>query len=169
MHLRQAVNYAANEGIDWVLLTNGRQFELYKVIFEKPIDSRRVFSLDLSDERGLKAAVSCLQYLTREMIRKGGLAALWNRCCALDPANVSRIFYSDSIVNFIRRQLKKTYRSSFDREDIVAAVTRVIEDKIENVNPSKRSRRKSRKKSSSHQNEKSQVVSAVTSAESVVS
>ena len=33
-HLRQSINYGANEGIDFVLLTNGRVFELYKVLFE---------------------------------------------------------------------------------------------------------------------------------------
>jgi hypothetical protein len=32
-HLRQSINYGANEGIDFVLLTNGRVFELYKVLF----------------------------------------------------------------------------------------------------------------------------------------
>ena len=37
-HLRQSINYAANEGIDWIILTNGRQIELYKVIFGKPIN-----------------------------------------------------------------------------------------------------------------------------------
>ena len=37
-HLRQALNYAANEGIDWVLLTNGSKYELFRVIFSKPID-----------------------------------------------------------------------------------------------------------------------------------
>lgn len=28
-HLRQAINYGANEGIEWAILTNGRQFQLY--------------------------------------------------------------------------------------------------------------------------------------------
>ena len=34
-HLRQSVNYAANEGVDWVVLTNGKQIELHRVIFSK--------------------------------------------------------------------------------------------------------------------------------------
>ncbi len=103
------------------------------------------------------------------MIRKRGLETLWSRCCALDPSNVSSLFYADRIINFIRRQLKKSYRSSFDREDIVAAVTRVIEDKIENVNPSKRSRRRSRKRGGSPQDKKPQTVSNTSPIESVVS
>src|SRR3989338_8052763 len=30
-HLRQVTNYAANEGIDWALLTNGKKFDFYKI------------------------------------------------------------------------------------------------------------------------------------------
>jgi len=44
-HLRQAINYGANEGIEWALLTNGRQFELYRVLFNKPIEGKKVFSI----------------------------------------------------------------------------------------------------------------------------
>ena len=36
-HLRQAVNYGANMGISWVVLTNGRQWEIHRIRFEKPI------------------------------------------------------------------------------------------------------------------------------------
>ena len=31
-HLRQSVNYGANEGIEWALLTNGKQFGFSKII-----------------------------------------------------------------------------------------------------------------------------------------
>ena len=37
-HLRQSRGYAADEGIDWILLFNGKQIQLYRVIFGKPID-----------------------------------------------------------------------------------------------------------------------------------
>src|SRR5436190_15526888 len=31
-HLRQAINYGANEGIEWAMLTNGKCFEFYKIL-----------------------------------------------------------------------------------------------------------------------------------------
>jgi hypothetical protein len=46
-HLRQAINYGANEGIEWALLTNGRAFELYKIIFDKPIDYKKVWTVPI--------------------------------------------------------------------------------------------------------------------------
>ena len=53
-HLRQTVNYGANEGIEWALLTNGRSFDFYKILFNKPIESRKVFSIDLTNVSNYK-------------------------------------------------------------------------------------------------------------------
>ncbi|EKD49815.1 MAG: hypothetical protein ACD_63C00040G0001, partial [uncultured bacterium] len=62
-HLRQATNYGANEGIEWTLLTNGRNFDFYKIIFNKPIEIKKVFSIDLNDHLKLKEYAEVLQYL----------------------------------------------------------------------------------------------------------
>ena len=37
-HVKQAVDYAANKGVDWVLLTNGVSWRVYHIVFAKPID-----------------------------------------------------------------------------------------------------------------------------------
>jgi predicted type IV restriction endonuclease len=37
-HVKQAVDYAANQGVDWVVLTNGTHWRIYNVVFGKPID-----------------------------------------------------------------------------------------------------------------------------------
>jgi len=50
-HVKQAVDYAANQGVDWVLLTNGISWRVYRVIFAKPIDQELVIDIDfLRDE-----------------------------------------------------------------------------------------------------------------------
>src|SRR3954469_21863797 len=36
-HVKQVVDYAANKGVDWVILTNGTSWRMYKVSFAKPI------------------------------------------------------------------------------------------------------------------------------------
>src|SRR5687767_11400906 len=45
-HVRQAIDYAANQGIDWVVLTNGMVWRVYKVMFAKPIDQELVCDFD---------------------------------------------------------------------------------------------------------------------------
>lgn len=145
-HLRQAVNYAANEGIDWALLTNGKDFDFYKILFNKPIESRKVFSIDLSDGSQLKSVAEYLQYLTKPLILKKGLDYLWNKVSALDPVNLSRLLYAKPILGRLRRQLRRTYKAKFSDEEIADALTRIIEDKIESVKPSKKRHRRRRTK-----------------------
>lgn len=143
-HLRQAVNYAANEGIDWALLTNGRSFDFYKILFNKPIESRKLFSIDLGDKSKLKTASEYLQYLTKPLLLKRGLDYLWNKASALDPLNFSKLLYAKPIVKRLRRRLQRAYRTKFSDEEIVSALTRVIEDKIENIKPRRERREKRR-------------------------
>ena len=45
-HLRQAVNYGANQGIPWVILTNGVNWEIYRIGFDKPITHEQVCQFD---------------------------------------------------------------------------------------------------------------------------
>src|SRR3972149_8475339 len=93
-HLRQAINYGATEGIEWALLTNGRQFDLYKIFFNKPIESRLVFSIDLSDSLQLKNCIEVLQFMHRDSVLDKGLDRLWNKKVALDPKNVAGLLYT---------------------------------------------------------------------------
>ncbi len=47
-HVKQAVDYAANQGVDWVLLTNGMCWRVYHLTFAKPIDHELVVDIDFS-------------------------------------------------------------------------------------------------------------------------
>src|SRR5688572_9887531 len=46
-HIKPAVNYAANRGVGWVVLTNGRTWRVYKVTLAKPIAHELVVEIDL--------------------------------------------------------------------------------------------------------------------------
>ena len=129
-HLRQAINYGANEGIEWALLTNGRQFDLYKIFFNKPIESRLVFSIDLSDSLQLKNCIEVLQFMHRDSVLDKGLDRLWNKKVALDPKNVAGLLYTTPVLNFIKRQLSKKYRNAFTDEEVENSINRVVSEEI---------------------------------------
>ena len=124
-HLRQSINYGANEGIDFVLLTNGRVFELYKVLFEKPISHELIFSLNLSELSNLKIIADQLQYLHKDEVFKKGFDVLWDRHSALSPKNLSKLLFSDEVVKFLKKELKKKYNIKFDEVVIENAVKRI--------------------------------------------
>jgi len=129
-HLRQSINYGANEGIDWVLLTNGKCFELYRVIFEKPISNELVFSIDLSDSNSFKSNAEQLQFLHKDSVQKDGLEALWKRYSVLSPKNLAKFIYSDEVVKFLQKELKKKYATKFELEHIEAAVIKIANDNV---------------------------------------
>lgn len=138
-HLRQAINYGANEGIEWALLTNGKKVEFYKILFNKPIEWRKVISVDLCDPAQLKEASELLQYLHRDSVLHNGLDALWNKSCALDPAHIAGLLYAPPISNFIKKILRDRFKVKFSDDEVMAGISRIIAEPVslENVKPYK--------------------------------
>ena len=129
-HLRQSINYGANEGIDFVLLTNGRMFELYKVLFEKPISHELIFSLNVSELSNLTGIADQLQYLHKDSVLKKGLEVLWDRHSALSPKNLSKLLFSDEVIKFLQKELKKKHNIKFDDINIENAVKRIAMESV---------------------------------------
>lgn len=130
-HLRQAVNYGANEGIEWALLTNGKMIEFYRILFEKPIQSVQVFSIDMSDESKLKLVIEDLQYITRDSVLKKGLDLLWKKYSALEATNFSALLFTKTITNYLKRELKKRCKNKFTDEEIEDALVKIITEEVE--------------------------------------
>lgn len=130
-HLRQAINYGANEGIEWALLTNGKSFDFYKIIFGKPIESRKVFSFDISDTNQLKKSIEFVQFLHKDSVTTKGLSMLWNKCIALDPTNIAGFLYTDTVINFIKRSLKEKYNHKFEDMEIKSSIDKIVFEAID--------------------------------------
>lgn len=130
-HLRQAINYGANEGIEWALLTNGKIFDFYKILFNKPIEGVRVFSVDLSDPAKLKSSIETIQYMTKPSVVGKGLDTLWDKCVALDPRNVAGLLYTKPVIGFIKRTLKQKFKNKFSDLEVTSSIDRIICENIQ--------------------------------------
>lgn len=130
-HLRQSLNYAANEGIDWILLLNGRQVEVFKVNFGKPIASKLAFSLDLLDKDDFKSAAELLVYLTKRSVMKSELDDFWKRISALSPSVIAKMLYSEDIARTIRNIIKRDTGIYFQLEDVGESIYKVISSPVE--------------------------------------
>lgn len=129
-HLRQAINYGANEGIDWALLTNGQNFELYRIIFSKPIEARKVFSIDFTDKEKFKENVEFVEFLHRELVLNKGLDLLWNKTVALDPEYIAGYLYDPTVTNFIKRNLNKKFKTKFCDQEIFNSINKIVAEPI---------------------------------------
>jgi predicted type IV restriction endonuclease len=130
-HLRQSLSYAANEGIDWILLLNGRQIQLYRVNFGKPVTTTLIYKLDLMDKDDFKKAPSLLWFLTKKAVEKGELETFWKKTNALNSNNLAKILYSEEIAKRLRNDLKEQTGIYFQIEDVAEALLEVITEKVE--------------------------------------
>lgn len=134
-HIRQAVNYAANEGIDWVLLTNGRQWQLYRVIFEKPLRNQQVFNFNMTELDEFKKAQECFEFLTKKCVANGDLEKFWNRFISVEPANMSKHFYNYETVKLMKKLLKREVGINFSDDEVFDAIHQIITTPIEGDKP----------------------------------
>ena len=66
-HVKQAVDYAANQGVDWVVLTNSITWRVYKIAFTKPVEQDLVIEFDLLSLSPKKAEdIESLYLLAKE-------------------------------------------------------------------------------------------------------
>ncbi len=107
-HVKQAIDYAANQGVDWVVLSNGIHWRIYKVIFAKPIDQELVCEFDFStldakDETHLQF----LYLLTKEGWAKSAVGDFHQQKQALSRFHIGAAILSESVLNTIKRELKR--------------------------------------------------------------
>lgn len=106
--VKQAVDYAANQGIDFVVLTNGVIWKVYKITFTKPIDQELVLEFDfLSMNHKNADDVEKLSLLSKEGWLKSFLYEYHSQKQALSKFLLSALILSDSITDVIRRELRK--------------------------------------------------------------
>lgn len=124
-YLYQAVSYAANQGVEWVVLTSGARWQLYRVLFNKPVEQELVFEVSLLDEEMKpKAKVDLLYLLTPEAQRKDELEACYQRRRAVSGGNIARLLLSEAVLNRLRAEIKADsgYRLPLDElADIVVS------------------------------------------------
>jgi hypothetical protein len=107
-HAKQAVDYAANQGVEWVALTNGIIWKVFRVIFAKPIDTELVLEFDiLCLSHKNPTHLESLYLLTRESMIKSGLYAYHDHLQATNKFYLAAIVLSDSVLGTIRRELQR--------------------------------------------------------------
>jgi predicted type IV restriction endonuclease len=109
-HLRQATDYAANEGVEWVVLTNGPEWHVHRMRFEQPIRSDEVFAFNLLDP-DLKNVelLERLYLISQEGTAATAIDEYWEQKEATSRFVVAQLLLSANILSALRRQLRRMY------------------------------------------------------------
>ncbi len=107
-HVKQAIDYAANQGVEWVALTNGVIWRVFRVSFGKPIDKELVVDLDISllSPRASEDIAS-LYLLTRESMAKSALQQYHDQRQATNRFLIAAAILSDAGLEVLRRELRR--------------------------------------------------------------
>jgi len=108
-HVKQAIDYAANQGVEWVGLTNGTVWRVYKVGFNKPIDFEVVVEFDLLalNHRDTDA-IEKLGLLAKEGWQRAHIGEYHSHKQALSKYTLSAILLSEPVLKMVRKQLRIT-------------------------------------------------------------
>ncbi len=125
-HLRQVQMYAVNEGIEWLVLTNGVDWQVYHLTFSQPVVVEPVLAVSvLSDETEAQKA-NKLFYLTRESLKRHQIAELWKAKQATSPRSLAEVVLSEAVANSVRKELWRRTGQRVDKDE----VTRLLKETV---------------------------------------
>ncbi len=126
-HAKQAVDYAANQGVEWVALTNGNVWRVFRVIFAKPIDAESVLNIDLLELSQKRADhLDSLYLLTRESMLKSGLYAYHDHLQATNKFYLAAVVLSDNVLETMRRELRRLSDVKIEVEELREALSQQV-------------------------------------------
>ena len=109
-HVKQVVDYAANKGIEWVILTNSVSWRVYKVVFSKPIQNILVCDIDFLKLRPKAMQdIETIFLLSKEAIAKNSLDEYFTQKQATNKFMIGNLLSEESVLNTIKKELKQIY------------------------------------------------------------
>jgi hypothetical protein len=107
-HVKQVVDYAANQAVDWVILTNGVCWRVYHIVFAKPIDQELVIDIDFCALNPRSDADLDLLYLwCKEGWVRSVLGEYHTQKQALSRFFLGAMILTDPVLDVVRRELRR--------------------------------------------------------------
>lgn len=131
-HLKQASRYAIDMGCEWVLLTNGREWELYHVEFGQPPETRMIKGWNLLRD-DISELVESFQLISFKNVKKGALTKLWEKQSALTPEGLLLQILSEDSIRRLKNAIRKESGITVHPEDIVASIRKLLNDQAGNL------------------------------------
>ncbi len=110
--VRQATNYAADSGVEWVVLTNAVTWRMYRILFSKPIEKELVYEFDITEMNPKKQLdLDILYTLCRDSFtsskKQTSLEEMYMQKQILNKFFIGQLLLSDSMVDQLRKQIKR--------------------------------------------------------------
>lgn len=131
-HLKQAMRYAVDLGCEWVLLTNGREWELYHIEFGQPPETRLIRSWNLMTD-DIASLEESFSVISLKGLKKDLLGKIWKTQGALTPTRLLEEIISEDSLRCYRNSIRRKTGASVSPEDLVAAIRKMLNDATANL------------------------------------
>lgn len=125
-HLRQAEMYAVNEGVEWIILTNGADWRAYHLTGGLPVEIDLALDVNLVGEETLGQKAGQLFYLSRESLKRRQIDELWKARRATSPKSLARVLGSDAVTDAIRKELKRATGQRVEAAEVKKLLTETV-------------------------------------------
>jgi len=127
-HIKQAVDYGAGRGVDWVILTNAQVWQIYKLKFEKPIGAELIFDFDFVAMNVRKQMdLEKLFILCKEGLQKNAILDFSNYKHVVNKYFIGAILQDESVISLVCRQLNRMLpKSTTSQEEVLGIVQNAV-------------------------------------------
>ena len=130
-HLRQVQMYAVNEGVEWMVLTNGAVWQAYHLTGGLPVIVNRAFEIDLLGPAPLEQKTQMMFLLHREALKRRRIDEVWKHRAATEPGALLSLILSEAILDQIRKEVKRQTGITTTAEDLADVIkTEIVDPKL---------------------------------------
>lgn len=107
-HLKQAVDYGAHEGIQWVILTNGLIWQGYNISLKQAVEYEKIFEMDFMNINPRKNSDQELLFvLAKEGLSKDAISVYRERVQSVNRYILTAMLLDQPTLDMFRRELRK--------------------------------------------------------------
>lgn len=106
-HLRQVEKYSADSGFEWMVLTNGHEWQLYHLTYNRPLVVDLIATVDLFSDARPAILAEDFAIFSKESFVKNFVGTKWETRIATSPDQLLSVLLSKEVVNTFRKQLRK--------------------------------------------------------------
>ena len=142
----QIIGYAANQGHDWGVLTNGDTWHVYKLFTGADKGTELVTTITLTDpELAPRDKVERLFMISKEGFRQNALADHWSRVQVLNPLRIAEKLCDDNVLWAIRKEVQRGVGFEVSIDSVCSVIlNQVIRGDLADKIKAKQSRAKSK-------------------------
>jgi predicted type IV restriction endonuclease len=122
-HLRQVKNYAANEGVEWVILTNGRNWQVYHISNTTPIEHELLFQADLLGDGSPAEKVAQLWQISKAAMVKGVINETYQSAAAVNNVSIKSALLSESVLIAVRKEIRARTKQLVDVKQLKEVIS----------------------------------------------